>query len=508
MLETKTARKSGTFFLVPFHYDDPSLEPSDYIWKKQEKPVSNEGNRIKADADENREVLYAHIMDFLQGQTHSQGVNVSPLRIYSVVSDNGKEESLDFGSKFWKPFCKKPHTVVVDKKSATRVSFNLDSRNSYRPTLYMNDQSCVGVMVIYVTSECSTEDLIKLNYTLHKIGNVEAKCSTDAFKVDEKKIKNPSDLERALQSARQTYHMAYHLLSGKDEEEWENGALEWDMGQLVNLLLHGGHQKEKHFRLFNNIRLHLLTYAIVDDRSDAVGVNDCDETLLYLARCCAPNYILPVKDMVAKGAVLHTFDNIHITSFSEGCAIMAVGKNENWSFIEGFDAQIRMRFFWVYLLALLQRYVMFNISRKLMNVVSSNNQSDLWDLLEVYKQIKSTCYWTEVSPFTQHTQFYEHCCRGLRLKESYAEIESKTEIIRLVDEHALREAVDRQDSMHAARERRLSLLVAFLTVAQVVGVVFAMTEGGSPLQWILTSVFGVVMIIILLYVMKIGKKSH
>ena len=238
-----------------------------------------------------------------------------------------------------------------------------------------------------------------------------------------------------------------------------------------------------------------------------MGVNDCDETLLYLARCCAPNYILPVKDMVAEGAVLHTFDNIHIASFSEGCAIMAVGKNENWSFIEGFDAQIRMRFFWVYLLALLQRYVMFNISRKLMNVVSSNNQSDLWNLLEVYKQIKSTCYWTEVSPFTQHTQFYEHCCRGLRLKESYAEIESKTEIIRLVDEHALRETVDRQDSMHAARERRLSLLVAFLTVAQVVGVVFAMTEGGSPLQWVLTSVFGVVMIIILLFVMKIGKKN-
>ena len=488
--------------MVPFHYDNPSVEPPDYIWKKQLKPVSNEGNRINADADENREVLYAHIMDFLQGQTHEQSVNVSPLRIYSVVSDNGKEETSDFGKRFWNPFCKNKHSVIVDKKTATRVSFKLYSKNSYRPTIYMNDQSCVGVLVIYVTSECSTEELIKLNYTLHKIGNVEAKCATDAL--------DGSMLDGILEKGRQ----AYHLLSGNPGKEWENGKMEWDMGQLVKLLLYGGQPENRHFHLFNNIRLHLLTYSVIEDKEDEVGVNDCDETLLYLARCCAPSYILPVKDMVADGAVLHTFDNIHIASFSEGCAIMAVGKEENWGFIKDYDGQIRMRFFWVYLLALLQRYTMFDISRKLMNVVSSKDQSDVWRLLEVYKQIKSTCYWTEVSPFTQHTQFYEHCCRGLRLKESYAEIESKTEIIRLVNEHDLRLAVEKQaeieksrDGMLAAREHRLSLIVAFLTVAQVVGVVFAMSEGGSPLQWVLTSVFGIMMIVILLFVMKIGEKQ-
>lgn len=508
MSDGKIHRKSGTFFMAPFHYDDPSVEPPGFIWKKQLKPMSNEGNRINADADENREVLFAHIMDYLQGQTHEQSINVSPLRIYSVASDDGGEESLDFGKKFWKLFCKNLHSVIVDKKTATRVYFKLDSRNSYRPTIYMNDQSCVGVLVIYVTSECSTEDLIKLNYTLHKIGNVESKCSTDAFVVNVEALKDISKLDDIMEKGRQ----AYHLLSGNPGNEWGNGDLEWDMGQLVKLLLYGGQSGTKHFHLFNNLRLHLLTYSIVDDRSDDVGVNDCDETLLYLARCCTPRYILPVKDMVLEGAVLHTFDNIHIASFSEGCAIMAVGKESNRSFIKDYDGQIRMRFFWIYLLALLQRYTMFDISRKLMNVVYSKDQTALWSLLEVYKQIKSTCYWTEVSPFTQHTQFYEHCCRGLRLRESYAEIESKAEIIRLVNEHDLRLAVEKQtemeksrDGMLAAREHRLSLIVAFLTVAQVVGVVFAMSEGGSPLQWVLTSVLGVVMIVILLFVLKIGK---
>ena len=514
MLNSRITRKAGTFFMLPFRYNDTKIEPPSDVWVKRTMPITNEGNRIHADTDENREVLYAHIMDFLQGQTHEQGTSVTPLRIYSVVSDR-REEKSDFGKRFWYPFCARPHNVYIGKSASSSISFRLHCEESCRPTIYMHDDTKVGVLVIYITSECSVDDLIKLNYYLHKIGNIEAKCTTDAFNVNVEKLQSPNVLDSALRKGR----LAYHLLSGKPEKDWRNDCLEWDMGQLVNLLLNGtpdnNIRKEMNwFHPFNNIRLHLLTYCIIDDTiENEVGENDCDETLLYLARCCTTSYVLPVKDMISKGAVLHMFDNIHVASFSEGCAIIAVAKKNNWNFTKTYDGQVRMRFFWIYLLAFIQRYALFSISRDLMTVVAKGDQDALWNLLENYQHVKSTCYWSEVSPFTQHTQFYEHCCNGLRLNESCYEIENKSNIIRLVNEHHLRVAVEIQtnaekdrDNKLASRERRLSILVAMLTVAQVVGVVFSMSEESS-IRWLLSIIVGVTLLIVLFITLKLGKQN-
>lgn len=516
-METKLFQeKSGTYFFVPFHYDSQSTEPPTEIWRRIEKPKTSEGNRIKGDVDENREVLYAHIMDFLQGQTHKQDVDVSPLRIYSIVPD---KEKGGLGATFWNAFCKKEHRVIVDKYTKETIVFNLYSDDKRKPTIYMHDELRIGFLVIFIESACSTDELIKLNYALHKIGNIEASCSTDAFQVNEGKINNEEALNNALAKGK----YAYKCLHQGEAGEWENGALEWDMRGLVDLLICGlpatdGQKKKGSLRLFNNIRMHLLTYRVMDDTEipSCLDSRECDRQLLYLARCCSPKYILPVDEMIGNGEVLHTFDNVHIASYPEGCAIMAMAKAENASFFEEYDSQIRMRFFWIYLLVLFQRYSMFNISRSLMQVKAGEDDSELWELIESYMQMKATCYWTDVSPFTQHTQFYKHCYRGLRVDETYREIESKTGLIRMVSEHRLRKALEEQATREKDREDRenrrehmLSILVALLTVVQAVGVAFALSEGFEE-QWLWTIGVGVVLLAVLIVVILLSgrKKSE
>lgn len=474
MLDGKITGKSGTFFMVPFRYDDPLVIPPSDIWQLRTKPLSQEGGR---DWREDREVIFPHIMDTLQGYTYSEKRSEA-LRIYSLLP----QESGYFRDQFWPSFCRK-NTMKPKSKKEESIDFEMYCDDTLRaPQLFIYEQTHVGVLTFLVTSNCSTEQLVMLNYALHKTCGWESKCLCPGFVGNE-----------------EGRNKAQRLLGCKTTPE---GELVWDMSMLIKLLLNGISAQlddagGERFTLFSGLRMHFLTYRIVDDsEEEKLDVDYCNRQVLYLSRCCKNSYKLSVDNAVADGTILHTFENIHIVSSIEGCAIMAVAQKENRGFIMDYDGQIRLRFFWAYLLAFMQRYVALNISRRLLNAENDKDEVLMWETLEEYRHVKARAYWTDISPYTQHGQFYKHCLQGLRVKELYDEIESKTSIIRLLNDHRL-----------ASIERRLGIAVALLTVAQVIGVVFTMSENSSW-RWPLTIVLGLAMFVILFVVMKLGKKNR
>jgi hypothetical protein len=68
--------KAYTFFMVPFYYDVEKSFSVKGSWKLDTEKVSNEG--------EDGDVLYSHIMDFLQGQMNDNVGQDEHLDIYSL----------------------------------------------------------------------------------------------------------------------------------------------------------------------------------------------------------------------------------------------------------------------------------------------------------------------------------------------------------------------------------------------------------------------------------------
>ena len=129
------------------------------------------------------------------------------------------------------------------------------------------------------------------------------------------------------------------------------------------------------------------------------------------------------------------------------------------------DGNIRQRYIWIYMLAVIQRYTLLNMNRQLTEIDSDNDERKLWNLLDTIKNVKIRCYFTDVSPYSQHSQFYQLCCKNLHVREAFKEIEEKTNALNTTINHEIERG-----------QRRLNLVVGILTVFQAAGVIYELSR--------------------------------
>jgi hypothetical protein len=265
----------------------------------------------------------------------------------------------------------------------------------------------------------------------------------------------------------------------------------WDTKGFVELLL-----TDVSHSLFSKIRMHVFTYCQIDDsKDDVLTKQDLLPDLLKLSRCVTDKYLLPFEKLEKEGATLESFENIYYASSVEGTAIIAVAKKSNKGFISQMDGNIRQRYLWIYMLAIIQRYTLLNMNRQLMEVDYANDENKLWCLIDTIKNVKIRCYYTDVSPYTQHSQFYQLCCRNLHIKEAFNEIEEKTNALDMTLSHDLEKG-----------QRRLNLVVGILTVFQVAGVIYEFSKTTEYKIWATASTF-ILGFAILCLVINSRKKS-
>lgn len=528
--------KAYTFFMVPFYYDVEKSFSVKGSWKLDTEKVSNEG--------EDGDVLYSHIMDFLQGQMNDNVGQDEHLDIYSL--DIHKESS--WYKEFWNPFINHANVAYIPngknnaKEDVFRtLSFNIlssDEQGFKAPHLFVYRTAKIGILTFCVElagDKKNISDLKQLNYYLHKIFKPTCRCSSPNLSINEKR-RFASNEER--DAAETKLRKVRHYIKPYDETEEYSPYkyFTWDMKGFIDLLL-----TDVDCHLFSNIRMHVFTYCQIDDSDKELLTNDdILPDLLRLSRCVSDKYMLPFDELERSGATLQSFENIYYASSVEGTAIIAVAKKANKGFVSQLDGNIRLRYLWIYMLAVVQRYTLLNMNRQLIQVASENDESKLWDLIKTIKEVKIRCYHTDVSPYTQHSQFYQLCCKNLHVKEVFHEIDTKTKALNLTISHDLQKLLEEQQATiqqqhleeekrekeqllldkkrdEALREaerkaesgqRRLNLVVGVLTVFQVAGVIYEFFNDTGCWQWIATLAIFIIGFSLLYIVMNWEKEKR
>ena len=498
-------QKFGTFFIVPFYCNSDKEKhwPDLRIWRKQSKRPTRESKY----GEEDKGTILPHIMQILQGQTYELDTDVQPWSIYEFNNGEPDKSPAPFFNGLWKPLHDRPLSAIIQPEKRDKdgnvttnertVEFTLDCDETLRsPHLFINDKAQTGLLVFHVgvKSANNITDLVDLNYTFHKL-NDPCICRCNDFTIPKESLSNGQSRPKLEWNVRSLICL---LLGNQLPDE----TLE-DSNSLVKALVNEDYDtKGDGYTLFNGARIHLFTYATLDEQNQAADF-DSDKTLLYLSRCVNGKYSLPVDQIIANNGIMRTFENISFASSVEGCSCIAVGqKDKNEAFVSDFPSQLMHRYLWIYLLALMQRFTMLNISGRLLKVeatlekgkqLQNHKQQDdkkLWELLNIYKHLKVTSYWMDVSPFSQHSQFFHFCCHHLHVQDTYDELDGKMNAIRLVEEHHINQTLKKQEHNEMRRDRQLSWLVAILTGVQVIGVAYTISSN----MWITLGVVTPVLI--------------
>lgn len=565
--------KAFTYFMIPFYYEGEdykvlkvSESPSDAMWEASKGKILNEED----------DVLYSYIINFIQGKTNDH------LDIYNINSDAKSP-----ARKFWDVFSQKPivedekkkkksqqetekkeknekeppkslHSTYLEvedengEKTIIPTTFDLQRDNGYTglksPHLFISPSANTGILTFCIglgERNRTMDDLKRLNYCLHKISKPLNKCTTSSFSLKERTFYN----EEARISTHKNIIGYRNIINAHDDnQKWSpDYEFSWNIRTLIDSLLsdvkgikhENGRTKECDIQLFSDTRAHLFTFCQIDGIQTPYEYEGIKLDLMRLSRCVNDKYMLPVDEAMEKDMCLKTFSNIYFSSSVEGAAMIAISKKENEDFVKQIDNQGLPRYLSIYLLVMIQRYSMLNINRRLTELCADTSDTSLWDILKIIKKVKVHCYYTDVSPYSQHNQFYQHCNKNLHVRETFNEIDNKTKVLNLTISHDMQvlmeeqknalevqrleeirrekeqqalekqrnEDIKRSEQKAESGQRRLNLVVGVLTVFQVAGVIFEFTDGTGCWRWVAIVITFVLGFFLLYLVMKWDDES-
>lgn len=541
-----------TLFIVPFHYgeeneDQLSLEQNfvvnesdSSLWTLETKMLTDEGDGS---------VIYPYIMSFLQGQMiHNESMSDGHLVIYSIADvDKRKDQTTKFEQrtiirKFWNGFAQSIHTIDVGSKNEPHLlsfKFNNGKHNTLKPHLFIFQSARIGLLTFGIElamPNATTDDLKMLNYSLHKISSPITRCVCTKYNITaEKDSERRQFQEKAYNSARS--FIEEHISKKKVDNSEGNNTIEfsWNIKTLINMMLKDVHGvvfstekklEEKAINLFTPPRIHIFTFCGIDDsKNNEYAKENILPELYRLSRCVNDKYLLPFEDINFKEGFLQTFENVYVSSTVEGTAFIALSKEQNSKFFEGFTSILALRYVWIYLLAMIQRYSLLNMDRMLTvleandaknkatkGAISKENTSNvrkhsnmLWRLLESIRNVKVRCHFTDISPFTQHNEFYEHCCDKLHVSSAFNEIDHKTKALNLTIGHDLQILEDEEEKARRRRDNRLSLILAVFAALQGISVFSELAKSLFDGLYKIASIYFVLIIISIIFVLYLFK---
>lgn len=547
-IDSLQLKKAYTFFIIPFYYEGNDYIVSkennsseDTIWEKAKQKILNEDD----------DVLYPYIINFIQGQISDPANQHDHLDIYNINS-NPKSTT----RKFWDAFTKKPiieddtnnnqqeiqkpaslHSTEIEigkdnnnKALLKSTDFDLQRDNNYAgfksPHLFISPSANIGILTFCIglgKNSRTIDDMKRFNYFIHKINKPLNKCTTQSFQLS----KGQTFYNEQAKVAQENKIIGYRKnIAPHDEAKTPNSPyneFSWNIRTLINMLLadvkglkqEDGSVRECDVKLFSNTRAHLFSFCQIDGVHSEFGFDDVKLDLMRLCRCVNDKYILPTDEATENEMCTKTFDNIYFSSSVEGAAMIAVATKDNEEFVKQIDNQGLPRYLAIYLLVMIQRYSMLHINRRLTERSTNTSDTALWNILNIIKKVKVHCYYTDVSPFYQHNQFYQHCNKNLHIRETFNEIDNKTKILNLTITHDMQELLEEQkktieqqrtEDKRSERERqelekerdrklriaeqkaesgqrRLNIVVGVLTIFQVAGVIYEFTKE-TCLKWL------------------------
>lgn len=449
-----------TFFMVPFYYDHEIdlttlIDSADSIWEK-------------AIMDVETDILYPYIQDFLQATIIKERINRNSnnngpqihipiykhfFHIYSI-----KDKALEDQSKvksdlaYWKKFVNRQSSVTIttqgsDSNISKPIQFRFLNQTSewMSPKIILCPNAGVGLLSFCIKLTIpnpTTNDLMAFNYTMHKVDAQAAPCELD-FEMKS----NLADNILALKSAE--LEAIISLFNQKKNSK------EWKITEVLDFLLR---PISNYIVLFNKKRMHLFTYYQLNEAEMSIKAK---EDFIRIVRGENHHYLLGDNEFEHSDLSMKTFQNIFMGASVEGGAILTLLPPTKSVFFKTFvTASLSKRYLWIYLMVLMQRHTQLSVIRRLTEIDDADAGLSLDKLQKLERDlsmVKVNTYFSDVSDYTQHNQFYQFCCHNLKIKQQFDEIDNKMHILQTVIKQKVdsdqRRIADAQEKMAKEQTR-------------------------------------------------------
>ena len=492
-----------TFFMVPFYYHGNE-------WDEIHQNKLGKWIPIKKELYNKDDVLYPYIMDLFKQKSDTKKTR---LQIYEFdAKDIGSSSQL-----FVERVLGKKNVAVIAKnaneqKNPTAISFVLKKDGNFAPHIIISPSANIGILTFAIELENpkSIDNLKLLNYYLQKRDEV-AKYQCVCVRPDNQdEIESINDLQDAAYNIPDLWKKnKYGKVCNQFKTKSNIDFVCWDINDFVDCLLANMKYEpgKPQLKYFSKDRIHTFTFCSLDDPQDSLGEKDITPDILRLSRSVVDSYMLPIDLLEKQGAVLRTYDNIFFSSAIEGSAMLCIAKAENKSFIANIHDTFNRQYFLIYLLVLLQRYTLLSLEQRLTEFESTEKDDDeaLWNLIDIICRIKVNCYYTDVSIYTHHSQFYQHCCRNMHIQETFKEVGDKVELLKLTTEKNLQQIEQKAERL----QKLLNIIVTFLTIAQVMQAVHELrnADQGKDLSWAFWSGGICIILIVIIYLWAYYKEK-
>lgn len=464
--EPLNLEKAYTFFMVPFCFEK---EEWDVIYSRLGKWQLINEDLYKED------VLYPYIMELFK---HDGKDGHNPRLItYEFQQEDKGNQSLMFVERI----LGKKQVAIIAKNTKEReepqfISFTLLNEKGFKPLLFVSTTAKIGILTfpIEINDKEDITKLTKLNYYLHK------RNETDKYQCICLDPNKQEDATWPTDSKEWKERFPNMWKESQKNTRKNNDYICWNLNDFVDCILGTmgtPREGEKRITYFSKYRMHLFTFCSIQDIEDNIAKEDVVPEVLRLSRCVDSKYMLPFKQLEEQGSLLQAYENIIFASSIEGAAMMAIGKKDNKEFISSIHEKFNRQYLLVYLLVLIQRYTLQSLEHRMMEFESTDKLSDdeLWNLIDVICRIKTSCYFTDVSIYTHHSQFYQLCSNNLHIPETFEEVNSKIELLKLTTDRRIQtlmkiQNINQEKAKEEAEHRQhiLNWVVAILTIAQVI----------------------------------------
>lgn len=497
----KFVPKSYTFFIIPFYYEGEweAIHKKITRWQRLQKELYNE------------DILYPYILELFRKEDPQDVVirdNKNRLKIFQLLT---KDEGIKSEFFFDRLFGKKQVAILEqessEKETPYALPFRLLNEGNYAPKLFISPSAKIGIMTLCVElgEKSSVHDLQLFNYYLHKRNEISKKGKrTTNYRIvcpipDAQKKLSDNELNNKIEQylSPNGYRQLICETQNVDVDH-----INWDFNHLINFLLNslGG---ESPIKYFNKERMHVFTFCSMSDTS----LPECEipSIVMRLSRVVSRKYLLPFDEIERNDAMLQTYQNIYIASSIEGTAMVCVAKDINKGFVSNMQDRFNRQYLLIYLLVIIQRYTLLSIDRRLTEYEAQNKDTDetLWNLINLICKIKVNCYYTDVSIYTHHSQFYQYCCKKLHVPETFKEIDEKVGLLKLTTDRRLHRIEEKSEQL----QKMLNIVVAILTIAQVMQAVHELTNTLDDTNWAMCAGAVSLFVIAIIYFISYYKDS-
>ena len=376
-------------------------------------------------------VFFTHIQSFLQ-----KSVTGTVGQLNEMKSCELFVYSID--DKKWGGFFRDTFVMSFNGKDRKFI-FPNNTKNFESPKLIVYPDSSVGILIIPIEIECdrntllSMDELMEFNYHFHKIDKSQQPILTFPIN-DIKALKGTSFYEekkngffKRMKDASELLCINYAPEKDKPLKNYDpekDEPLKFHLLQLVERLLAS---ISTPYTLTNQKRCHVFTYMHSIDDEDLTDFEQ--ENFLRISRCENNKYQIINRDK----SIFQTFKNIYLAVNVEGGAMLSCGSSP---FFKGFKTDtLQQRYMWLYILSIVQRYSLINISRALGGIDDTNDMHKivsirkLRNLSDQLTRIKVNTYFSDISDYQQHNDFYQFCIEGLGVKRLFASMDHKMETL-------------------------------------------------------------------------------